>query len=110
MNKTMELSKGMRIWLWFALALSVFTTITNGIYGRWISVVIAVGALAGLCVLLFGKKKWGFYLLCFCYVLAFAEGVIQGFVGNTGILTSILMSFIGSVLIPGITYLFIRKS
>lgn len=110
MNKKIDISKGMTAWLWFALVLSIFTTITNGMYGRWLSVFIAIGAMAGLCILLFGKKRCGFTLLCLCYVLAFAEGVYQGIAGNTGVLTSIFMSLIGSVFIPGITYLFLRKT
>ena len=54
------MTKGTKIWLWCALVLSVLTTMMNGVSGRWISVVIAVAALAGLVVLLFTQKKWGF--------------------------------------------------
>lgn len=88
--------------------LSVATTIMNAFYGRWISVVIAAGALVGLCALLFADKKWGFPLMCACYVLAFAVGVYQGFTGEADLVSAIAMSFIGSALIPAVTYLFLR--
>lgn len=103
------MTKATKIWLWFALALSVATTVMNASYGRWLSVVIAVAALAGLCVLLFTQKKWGYLLMCGCYVLAFAWGTYESVAGGTGLLGSLLMSFIGSALIPVVTWLFLRK-
>lgn len=104
------MKKGLKIWLWIALALSLCTTVMNACYGRWVSVVIAVGALAGLCVMLFLRKGWGFTLMCGCYVLAFAEGVWQAVSGQSGLLVGIGASFIGSALIPCVTYLFLRKN
>ena len=44
--------KAAKIWLWCALALSVATTLLNAFSGRMLSVVIALAALAGLCILL----------------------------------------------------------
>lgn len=102
------MKKGLNIWLWVALALSVCTTVMNACYGRWVSVVIAVGALAGLCVMRFARKRWGFTLMCVCYVLAFAEGVRQAVSGQSGLVVGILASFLGSALIPVITGIFLR--
>lgn len=104
------MTKGTKIWLWCALVLSVLTTIMNGTYGRWLSVVIAVAALAGLCVLLFTQKKWGFLLMCACAVLSFVNGVYQGVIGQSGMVAAIVMSLIGAALIPGVTYAFLRKN
>lgn len=103
------MSKIFKIWLWFALILSIATTTMNAVYGRWLSVAIAIAALTGLCALLFARKKWGFPLMCICYILAFAVGVFQGISGETNIISAIIMSFIGSALIPGVTYLFLRR-
>ena len=103
------MTKGTKIWLWCALALSAATTVLNASSGRWPSVAIAIAALAGLCVLLFTGRKWGFFLMCVCYVLAFAVGVYEGVTGDANAGVSILMSFIGSALIPVVTYLFLRK-
>ena len=97
------MTKSTKIWLWLALVLSAATTIMNASYGRWISVVIALAALAGLCVLLFTQKRWGYLLMCGCYVLAFAWGAYESAAGGTGLLSALLMSLIGSALIPVIT-------
>lgn len=103
------MKKSTKIWLWAALILSCATTIMNASFGRWISVVIALAALTGLCVLLFGQKKWGYILMCTCYVGAFVNGVLQGFSGETSLMISIVMSFIGSALIPFVTGMFLLK-
>ncbi len=104
------MTKGTKIWLWCALVLSVLTTMMNGVSGRWISVVIAVAALAGLVVLLFTQKKWGFLLMCVCAVLSFLNGVYQGVIGQSTMVAAVVMSLIGAALIPGVTYAFLRKS
>ena len=104
------MTKGTKIWLWTALVLSVCTTVLNGMSGRVLSVVIALGAMAGLCVLLFLGKKLGFWVLCGCYALAFVNGVVSGLAGGAGVLATVGMSLVGSLLIPGITWLFLRKS
>ena len=72
----------------------------------------ALVEIAALVVLLVKEKKAGFWLLCGCYLLSFLTGVIGGITGGTGgtgILLSVGASAIGSVLIPGITWLFLRK-
>ena len=73
------------------------------------SVILALVEIAALVVLLVKEKKAGFWLLCGCYLLSFLTGVIGGITGGTGILLSVGASAIGSVLIPGITWLFLRK-
>ncbi len=103
------MAKGTKIWLWIALVLSVATTVLNAAYGRWVSVAIAVVALAGLATLLFTQRKIGFIVMCLCYVLAFAEGVFTAFTGEGDVLVSVLMSFVGSALIPVITFFFLRS-
>ena len=103
------MSKSTKSWLWVALVLAVATTALNAGNGRWISVVIAIGALVGLCALLFKEKKWGYVFMCVCYALSFINGVYQGLTGESGVLAAVLMSFIGSALIPCVTALFLRK-
>ena len=71
--------------------------------------ILALVEIAALVVLLVKEKKAGFWLLCGCYLLSFLTGVIGGITGGTGILLSAGASAIGSVLIPGITWLFLRK-
>ena len=51
------MKKGTKIWLWIALILCIATTALNAASGRILSVVIALGSIAGLCLLLF-REDW----------------------------------------------------
>jgi Zn-dependent protease with chaperone function len=97
-----------KVWLWFALILCAATTVLNASYGRIPSVVVAIVSLIGLCLLLFKQKKQGFLLMCGCYVLSFVIAVV-GSLSSDALLLSIVMSFVGSILVPGITWLFLRR-
>lgn len=102
------MKKSTKIWLWFALILCAATTIMNASFGRWPSVIVAVVSLVGLCMVLFAQKKAGYILMCCCYVVSFLVAVI-GSLGQPGLLVSIIMSLIGSLLVPVITWLFLRR-
>lgn len=91
------------------LVLCCVTTGINVVAGRWMSVALAIGSLVGLLILLFAKKKLGFQLLCVCYVLSFLVGVSEGMTGATSLFAAVGMSFIGSFLVPAITYYFVRN-
>lgn len=112
MSETIKvsMSKGMKIWLWFALALRAFTTTVNLFSGRYLTVALAAGTVIGLCMMLFAQKKQGFYLLCICYVAAFASGIQEGLANPETLVVSIVMSLIGSAFIPLVTWLFLRKN
>ena len=101
------MSKASKIWLWIALVMCVCTTGLNLSEGRWLSVGIAVISIIGLCMLLFGQRKAGFVIMCVCAVGSFVVGASQNF-AQLGAM-SILMSLIGSALVPGITGLFIKS-
>ncbi len=101
--------KSAKIWLVIAILLCACVTVLNFTEGRIPSVILALVEIAALVVLLVKEKKAGFWLLCGCYLLSFLSGVIGGITGGTGILLSVGASAIGSVLIPGITWLFLRK-
>ena len=102
------MKKASKIWLWFALVLCVCTTALNLTEGRWLSVVIAVISISGLCVLLFTQRKAGYLVMCVCAVGSFLVGAVQN-IQLLGAPTAILMSLIGAALVPGITGLFIRS-
>lgn len=102
------MKRSAKIWLWIALVLCAATTVLNATRGRIPSVVIALVSLVGLVILLFQQKKAGFILMCCCYVLSFVVAV-TGSLSGGNLLVSILMSLIGSLLVPGITWLFIRR-
>ena len=101
--------KSAKIWLVIAILLCACVTVLNLTEGRIPSVLLALVEIAALAVLLVKEKKAGFWLLCGCYLLSFLTGVIGGITGGTGILLSVGASAIGSVLIPGITWMFLRK-
>ena len=101
--------KSAKIWLVIAILLCACVTVLNFTEGRIPSVILALVEIAALAVLLVKEKKAGFWLLCGCYLLSFLTGVIGGITGGTGVLLSVGASAIGSVLIPGITWLFLRK-
>ena len=101
--------KSAKIWLVIAILLCACVTVLNFTEGRIPSVILALVEIAALVILLVKEKKAGFWLLCGCYLLSFLTGVIGGIIGGTGILLSVGASAIGSVLIPGITWLFLRK-
>ncbi len=102
------MKKSAKIWLWIALVICVCTTILNLTEGRWLSVAIAVVSIVGLCVLLFGQRKLGYIVMCVCAVGSFAVGVAQN-MGELGAAMAIVMSLIGSALVPVITGLFIKS-
>ena len=97
-----------KIWLWIALVLCVCTTGLNLAEGRWLSVTIAILSIAGLCALLFAGRRLGYIVMCLCAVGSFAVGVAQN-VGALGAVTAVVMSLIGSALVPVVTGLFIRS-
>ncbi len=101
------MKRSSKIWLWFALVLCAATTVLNATQGRIPSVIIALVSLAGLAILLFAQKKAGYILMC-CYVLSFLVAV-TGSLSSGNLLASIVMSLIGSLLVPVITWLFIRR-
>ena len=101
--------KSAKIWLVIAILLCACVTVLNFTEGRIPSVILALVEIAALVILLVKEKKAGFWLLCGCYLLSFLTGVIGGITGGIGILLSVGASAIGSVLIPGITWLFLRK-
>ena len=101
--------KSAKIWLVIAILLCACVTVLNFTEGRIPSVILALVEIAALVILLVKEKKAGFWLLCGCYLPSFLAGGIGGVAGGTGILLSVGASAIGSVLIPGITWLFLRK-
>ena len=101
--------KSAKIWLVIAILLCACVTVLNFTEGRIPSVILALVEIAALAVLLVKEKKAGFWLLCGCYLLSFLTGVSGGITGGTDILLSVGASAIGSVLIPGITWMFLRK-
>ena len=102
------MKKPAKIWLWIALVLCVCTTGLNLSEGRWLSVAIAVVSIIGLCALLFARRRAGYIVMCLCAVGSFVVGVTQN-MSTLGAVPAIVLSLIGSALVPVITGLFIKS-
>lgn len=102
------MEKKTTIWLICAIILCVFTTALNFSEARWISVALAVVGIIGLVYLLVKKDIKGFYLTCICYLLSFLHSAINS-IGTPNAMIYIIMSLIGSMIVPGITWLFVRN-
>lgn len=106
------MTKGAKIWLWIALVLCLLTTILNFSEGRIISVIIAIASLMGLILLLFKERKAGFYIMCICnaisclYSIATSASLVEG----TYFVVYVVMSIVGAMIVPLITFFMIRKS
>lgn len=102
------MSTGVKVWLWFVLianALSGIAAIPVALLApvAWISVLLEAAMVVGVCMLLFGQKKVGFYIMCGTLFAAFLINVIvlQG---------GVVRNAISGVLCPLITYLLLRGS
>lgn len=102
------MKKSAKIWLWVALILCVCTTGLNLSEGRILSVAIAIVSILGLCALLFAQRKAGYIVMCICAVGSLIVGVTQN-IQELGAPMSIVMSLIGSALVPVVTGLFIKS-
>ena len=102
------MKKSTKTWLWVALVICVATTILNATQQRWVSVAIAVLSLIGLCLLLFKEKKNGFILMCCCNTVSCIYSIMGTVSRGESVMVGIIMSIVGSLMIPGITALFLR--
>lgn len=102
------MEKKTRIWIICAIILSAFTTVINISEARWISVILAIVGIGSLAYLFVKQDKKGFYIMCACYLLSFLYSAINS-LGNANVVIYIIMSLIGSSIIPGITWLFVSK-
>lgn len=102
------MKKSAKIWLWVALILCVCTTGLNLSEGRILSVAIAIVSILGLCALLFAQRKAGYIVMCICAVGSLIVGVTQN-IQELGAPMAIVMSLIGSALVPVVTGLFIKS-
>lgn len=102
------MEKKTKIWLLVAIVICALTTCMNVVEARWISVVLAIVAIIGLIELLLRNDNRGFYLTCICYIFSFIYSVISS-IGSSQMIIYIVMSFVGSVFIPGITAMFLVK-
>lgn len=107
------MNTGLKVWLWLVLvvnALSAISTfrlysvaalVTGGYAIVTVSLVCSALIIAGTAILLFARKKLGFYLMCACALLGLIMNIV---IGN-----NLIVSIISAVLCPLITFLLMRK-
>lgn len=95
--------KGLKIWLWIVLFMDIITFVH---YGRMFLVGLTAAAagmipellqIAGVSILLFQKRRLGFYIICLSEAVIFAANVML-FGGD------IILSLINSVVVPLVIY------
>lgn len=102
------MTKGCKIWLWVMLIANVISLVLGvvsiGILGAVgiYTVVAGIIAVIGVCLLLFKKKRIGFYILI---VLA-----VVGLVVNIKVGANIVMSILSAIIAPALTFFFISKN
>lgn len=101
------MSKGYKIWLWILMiggGISVLTGLTAMSYSGGMglfSVAMGIMQLAGVSILLFKRKKEGFYIICAMAVINFIFNITHH--------VNFLFALLALVAMPGITYFFIWK-
>lgn len=102
-----NISKGARIWLWFVLVVNCLSAI-GLLRGFAISPLITILTLVleailifGVVLMLFKQKKLGFYLVCGMAAFTLVLNIIGG--------SNLILSIVSAVVMPGITFLFIRN-
>lgn len=102
------MTTGCKVWLWLVLVLNLISLlggliaiIGNPILGILI-VVTEIAIVAGAAMLLFNRKKIGFYVIVGAAVVAFVLNLISG--------AGLISSLISVICLPGITYLFVSKN
>ncbi len=103
----MQLNTGAKIWLWLALVVNVFTLFSNyrtitliGGVGYFI-LVLQLVLIAGIAVMLFARKKIGYFICCGCGIVTFILNLTLG--------VNILLAIWGLVAFPVITFLFLKS-
>lgn len=101
------MTTGLKVWLWLVLVFNAIGAVTSVataflIPGMWIVVVAEVLVVAGAAMLLFPRKKMGFYLICGGAAVSLVLNIILG--GN------IVSSVISAVIMPLIVWLLIKNT
>ena len=101
------MTTGLKVWLWLVLVFNAIGAVTSVIAAllvplMWLVVVAEALVVAGAVMLLFPRKKMGFYLICGGAVVNLIVNIIVG--GN------IVTSVISAVIMPLIIWLLIKNT
>ena len=101
------MTTGLKVWLWIVLvvnAISGVTAIATAmlIPLMWVVVVAEALVVAGAAMLLFPRKKMGFYLICAGAAVSLILNVVLG--------ENVIGSVISAVIMPLIIWLLIKNT
>lgn len=103
------MNRATRIWMVFAIVLCSAVAVMNAFSGRVESAVVAAVAIMLMVVLLATQKKAVFYGIIACYVVSFLISISHT-IGQPGMAVGIVMSVVGSALVPAITGAFLSRT
>lgn len=103
------MNKATRICLVFAIVLCSAVAVMNAFSGRIESSIVAAAAIVFMVVLLATQRKVAYYGIITCYVVSFLISVSHT-IGQPGMAVGIVMSVIGSALVPTIIGGFLSRT
>lgn len=100
------MTTGLKVWLWIVLVLNAISCVGAVITAllvplAWISVVLGLLVVAGAAMLLFARRKMGFYLICGANVL--------GLIVNLMLAANPVVSVIQAIVMPLIIWLLMKN-
>ena len=101
------MTTGLKVWLWIVLVFNAITGVTAIatallIPFMWVVVLAEVLVVAGAAMLLFAKKKMGFFLICGGAVVSLIVNIVLG--------QNIIASAFSAVIMPLIIWLLIKNT
>ncbi len=98
---------GAKVWLWIMLVANslacvsyIFLTLANPLY--FLYILAEAGMITAVCLLLFFKRRLGFYIFLTVAAIALVMNIIFG--------TPVIAALLGAVVGPLITYLVLKGS
>ena len=101
------MTTGLKVWLWLVLVVNAIAGVTAVVTAllipfMWVVVVAEILVVAGAVMLLFPRKKMGFFLICRGNAVSLIVNVILG--------QNIVSSVVSAVLMPLIIWLLIKNT
>ena len=97
------MTTGLKIWFWIVLIVNVGTCVWEVLVALiaplvWISVGLTMLVVLGTAMLLFARKKMGYYVICSSAVLGLIVKVCVGFGIVNALVSSVVMPLITGLL------------
>ncbi|MEY8763736.1 MULTISPECIES: hypothetical protein [Clostridium] len=106
------MTQKLKLWLWLSVVMVIAGALLLFPIGRLalnvVFVIVKIGMLTGLFILLFSRKKFGFYIWALFSVGAVIMTLIKwNIIGSASFL--IIASIVVDILMPVVAYMFMKK-